>query len=118
MLILGPVLQKVQEVIKGISSLWQIKDLGDVGVILGLQVTRNRKARILKLAQEGYIKDLIGRFKLREAKSINLPVADRSTLIKGVENEPPADQALYQSAVGGLLWCVKGTRPDIAYVVG
>jgi hypothetical protein len=72
-------------------------------MILGLQVTRNRKERTLRLSQGAYIKDLIGRFKLREAKPINLPVADRSTLIKGVENEPPADQALYQSAVGGLL---------------
>jgi hypothetical protein len=87
-------------------------------VILGLQVTRNREARTLRVAQGAYIKNLIARFKLGEAKPINLPVVDRNTLIKGVENEPLADQALYQSAIGGLLWCAKGTRPDIAYVVG
>ncbi|KAM3067034.1 hypothetical protein ACMFMG_012223 [Clarireedia jacksonii] len=118
MLILGPVLREVQEVIKGISGLWQIKDLGNVGVILGLQVTRDREAKTLKLTQGAYIKDLIARFKLEAAKPISLPVADRNGLTKGEANEPQADQALYQSAIGGLLWCAKGTRPDITYVVG
>jgi hypothetical protein len=66
-------------------------------------VTRNRGARTLRLAQGAYIKDLIARFILGEAKPINLPVVDRNTLIKGVENKPLADQALYQSAIGGLL---------------
>jgi hypothetical protein len=70
------------------------------------------------LAQGAYIKDLIARFKLGEAKPISLPVADRNTLIRGVGNKPPANQALYQSVIGGLLWYTKGTRPDIAYIVG
>jgi hypothetical protein len=118
MLILGPVLQEVQEVIKGISSLWQIKDLGDVGTILGLEVARNRETRTLKLTQKAYVRDLIARFKLEAAKPISLPIADRNGLIKGEESEPQADQAQYQSAIGGLLWCAKGTRPDITYTVG
>jgi hypothetical protein len=70
---------------------------------LGLQVIRNREARTLRIAQRAYIKNLIARFKLGEAKPINLPIVDRNTLIKGVENKPLADQALYQSAIGGLL---------------
>jgi hypothetical protein len=118
MLILGPVLQEVQETIKGISSLWQIKDLEDVETILGLQVVRDRAARTLKLTQKAYIRDLIARFKLEAAKPISLPIADRNGLIKGEENKPQADQALYQNAIGDLLWCAKGTRPDITYIVG
>lgn len=49
---------------------------------------------------------------------MNLFITDRNTLIKGVENKPPTDQALYQSTIGGLLQYIKGTRPDIAYIVG
>jgi hypothetical protein len=55
------------------------------------------------LAQRAYIKDLIARFKLGETKPISLPIADRNTLIKGIGSKPPVDQALYQSAIGGLL---------------
>jgi hypothetical protein len=70
---------------------------------LDLQVVRDRAARTLKLTQKAYIRDLIARFKLEAAKPISLPIADRNGLIKEEENEPQADQALYQSAIGGLL---------------
>jgi hypothetical protein len=72
-------------------------------MILGLQVTRNREVRTLRIAQGAYIKDLIARFKLGEAKPINLLIADRNILIKEVENKPLADQTLYQITIRDLL---------------
>ena len=62
MLILGPKLDAVQRVIQGISALWEIKDLGDVGTILGVQVRRDRQKRALYLSQKEYTSSLIDRF--------------------------------------------------------
>jgi len=118
MLVLGASLQAVQRVIQGIASLWEIKDLGDVGLILGVRVRRDRRKRTLLLDQSHYIQDLVQRFRLQDAKPVNLPVSDRNTLIRGLPEEPQADQALYQCAIGSLMWMSKGTRPDIAYAVG
>jgi hypothetical protein len=118
MLICGPKLQAVEAVIQGIAALWEIKDLGDVSLILGVQVRRNRQTRSLTLSQEAYITELLQRYKLQEATTVTTPVADRNTLIKGSSDEQLGDQALYQSAIGALMWLVKGTRPDIAYSVG
>jgi hypothetical protein len=58
------------------------------------------------------------RFRLWEAKPVNLPVNDRNTLITGQLGEEQANQSLYQEATGCAIWVSKGSRPDITYVVG
>ena len=89
-----------------------------MSLILGLRVRRNRQNRTLLLDQSQYIQGLIERFRLGDCKPVSLPVSDRNTLIKGLPSEPQADQALYQQAIGCLMWVVKGTRFDIRYTVG
>jgi hypothetical protein len=91
MLILRRTPQAVQEVVQGIASLWEIRDLGDVSLILGLRVRRNRQNRTLLLNQSEYIQGLIKRFRLRDCAPVNLPVSDRNTLIKGLPSEALAD---------------------------
>ena len=117
MILLGPELQYIEAVIKQISGFWEIKNLGDIGTILGIRVRRNRQERSLKIDQSSYIQELLERYKLGDAKPIKLPISDRNALIPGIENEIQADQAEYQSAIGSLIWIAKGTRFDIAYVV-
>ena len=87
MIILGAKLQAVEQVIQGISTLWEIKDLGDVSLILGIQVRRDRQKRLLSLDQSTYIQELIKRFGLGDAKPISSPVTDRNALISGLSNE-------------------------------
>jgi len=118
MLILGKDPQAVEATVQGIKALWEIKDLGNVSLILGLKVVRDRVSKTLKINQTHYIQSLIERFRLQDANPVGLPVADRNTLIQGTSNEPQADQALYQQAIGALMWVAKGTRPDIMYAVG
>ena len=117
-LILGASSQAIDAVIQGIQEIWEIKDLGDVSLILGLKVERDRAQGTLTISQSHYIQDLISKFRLQDAKPISTPVGDRNTLITGTPNEPQADQALYQQAIGSLMWVAKGTRPDIMYAVG
>jgi len=80
-------------------------------------VRRDRPNRILYLDQSEYIAGLIERFRLEEAKPMNLPVNDRNTLIVGQPGEVQADQSLYQEAIGYTTWVSKGSRPDITYTV-
>lgn len=58
------------------------------------------------------------RFRLENANFVGLPVVDGNTLIQGTSSEPQANQALYQQAIGALMWLAKGSRPDVAYAVG
>jgi hypothetical protein len=118
MLIFGRSLQAVDATVQGIKALWEIKDLGDVSLILGLKIVRDRASKTLKINQTHYIQSLMERFRLQNANSIGLPVGDRNALVQGASSEPQADQALYQQAIGALMWLAKGSRPDIMYAVG
>ena len=118
MLILGADPKKVQELVEWIAALWEIRDLGDAGAILGIRITRDRKKRTLSINQSLYIDKLIERFGLGDAKPINLPASDRNALTRGHPKEPETNQHLYQEGIGGMTWVAKGTRIDIAYVVG
>ncbi|RFU28076.1 hypothetical protein B7463_g8263, partial [Scytalidium lignicola] len=118
MVVMGKDLQAVQKTIDGIAAKWDIKDMGPVNLILGLQITRDRPNRTLRIDQSQYINRMIARFRLQESKPVTLPASDRNTLIKGSDQEMEADQALYQEAIGQLGWVAKGTRFDIGFVVG
>ena len=84
--LLGPKLQDIEAVIKDISGFWEIKDIGDIGIILGIRVRRNRQERSLKIDQSGYIQELLERHRLVDAKPIKLPISDRNALIPGTDN--------------------------------
>jgi hypothetical protein len=118
MVILGPTPSAVEKVVQGIKGLWEIKDIGDISLILGIKVTRNRKERTLKLSQKAYIQGLVERFRLQGASPVTLPVGDRSALTVGQNGEAQADQALYMQAIGSLLYIAKSTRFDVLYAVG
>jgi hypothetical protein len=62
-----------------------------MALILGIRVHRDRTKRTLFLDQSKYIAGLIERFRLGEAKPVNLPVNDRNTLITGQLGEEQAN---------------------------
>ena len=76
MLVLGASLAQVKETIQGIATRWEIKDLGDVSQILGLQISRDREKGTLRLSQEPYIRAMAREFGLDESKPVNTPVSD------------------------------------------
>jgi hypothetical protein len=119
MLILSKDPSDIDRVVKGIGKRWKIKDLGEVSMILGIRVTRDRKNRRIFLDQEGYVDEIIKRFRLEQATPYSIPATiDRAALVKGSDSEPEADQHLYQQGVGSLAWLAICTRPDIAYAWG
>ena len=95
MLVLGADLTRVKETIRGIADRWEIKDLGDVGQILGLQVSRNRQKQTLRLTQEPYIRALAREFGLEGSKPINTLISDRNTIASPGKDEAQADQNGY-----------------------
>ena len=83
-----------------------------------MEVTRDRLNRVLRLNQSGYVEKLLQEFNMWESK----PVATPSGLTRleqahdGYQAEPLL-QALYQAAVGSLMYAMLGTRSDLAYAV-
>lgn len=117
MVVLGQDLQAVQATINAIGQIWEIKDLGEVQVILGIRVQRDRPNKTLSMDQSTYIQGLIEKCRLGDAKPIAVPVTDRKALSAGLSGEALADQALYQSTIGAVGWVARGTRFDVSYAL-
>ncbi|GAA0158500.1 transmembrane signal receptor [Lithospermum erythrorhizon] len=98
-----------------------MKDLGDAKKILGMRIIRDRDS--LRLTQEEYLKKVIKRFNMLDAKPVSTPIAAHFQL--SVEQSPENEDELvhmdkvpYASAVGSLMYAMVYTRPDIAHAVG
>jgi hypothetical protein len=96
-----------------LQSDFVVKDLGPLKFFLGIEVIPNEH-RVL-LSQQRYIKDILTRTKMLEAKPLTTPMAFSITLSVH-DGEPFPDHSLFRSTVGALQY-LSIIRPDIAFVV-
>ena len=113
----------VSETKAWLSSQFDMKDMGDAAYVLGVKILRDRSRRTLGLSQETYIKKVLERFNMANAKPIDTPVIKNHGLSKNDCPKTPADRAKmakvpYASAIGSLMYAMVCTRPDLAYAVG
>ena len=86
-----------------------MKDLGHAKKILSIEITRNRKEKVLYLSQVDYPKRVLERFNFKGSKSLTTPLAQHFKLSK--EQEPKSDEdiaymqkAPYVSVVGSIMY--------------
>lgn len=101
-----------------LSSQRNMKDLGELTYILGLQVERDRQSQTLHLSQELYITNILARLGLEDCNSIHVPLKGKTILRLRTRDEPQADRTIYFAMVGSLMYAMLGTRPHIAFAVG
>ena len=99
-----------------LSEHFEITDLGEARWILGMEVIRDHKLGTVSLSQCRYITTILDRFGLKDGRSVSTPLETNTKLVK-VDN-PEVDIKTYQSALGGLMYAMLATRPDLAYAVG
>ncbi|KAA0053385.1 putative gag-pol polyprotein [Cucumis melo var. makuwa] len=102
---------------------FQMKDLGEAQYVLGIQIIRDRKNKMLALSQATYIDKMLVRYSMQNSKKDLLPFRHGVHLSK--EQCPKTPQEFedmrripYASAVGNLMYVMLCTRPDICYAVG
>jgi hypothetical protein len=82
-------------------------------------IERDRKNKMIKVSQPGYILDLIDQFNVDTSYSPLTPMVDTPRpLISDTNPElNKLDQQLYQSKIGSCLWLANATRPDTLFAV-
>jgi len=57
-----------------LSSHFDMKDLGDASVVLGIQIFRDRSRGVLGLSQKGYIEKILKRFNMHTCSPCAAPI--------------------------------------------
>ncbi|RVW78575.1 Retrovirus-related Pol polyprotein from transposon TNT 1-94 [Vitis vinifera] len=110
-------------IVKQLSKQFAMKDLGAAKQILGMRIIRDKANGTLKLSQSEYVKKVLSRFNMNEAKPVSTPLGSHFKLSK--EQSPKTEEERdhmskvpYASAIGSLMYAMVCTRPDIAHAVG
>ena len=102
-----------------LSREFDMKDLGAAKKILRMEIRRDRDAKRLWLSQSGYVKKVLERFSMENAKLVSTHLANHSHLStsqcpKTVEKIEDMSKVSYASAVGYLMYTMVCTRPNLA----
>jgi hypothetical protein len=122
MLIVAKSIVEVNKLKVLLSKEFDMKDLDAAKKILGMEIRRDNDAKKLWLSQAGYVKKVLERFIMENAKLVSTPLANHFRLStsqcpKTVEETEDMSKVPYASAVGCLMYAMVCTRPDLAHAV-
>ncbi|RVX15440.1 Retrovirus-related Pol polyprotein from transposon TNT 1-94 [Vitis vinifera] len=90
MLIVGSDIEKINNLKKQLSKQFAMKDLGAAKQILGMRIIRDKANGTLKLSQSEYVKKVLSRFNMNEAKPVSTPLGSHFKLSK--EQSPKTEE--------------------------
>ena len=98
-----------------LNTKYGIKDLGKLSRYLGIEVIQGNGS--IKIHQEKYCNNLLRRFNYTDKSNpCNIPM---ETTARFSINDGDRDTNFpYREAIGGLMYLVTATRPDLSYAVG
>lgn len=106
---------EVEDIRKRLKSRFQMKDLGKVRKYLGLEIEQDVEKGRTTISQKTYLEKLLKEVKLEDCKPLKIPLDPGFT-----PPEEPKDE--YEKScrklIGGLMYAVMGSRPDLAAGVG
>lgn len=104
--------ENVDKVAVYLKTNFELIDLGNISKYLGINIRKNSEGYFC-MNQSDYIKNILTRFGLQEAKPSNIPM---DTGYQKHRKETPLMQnnEKYQQLIGTLLYLSVNTRPDIA----
>ncbi|GJU73263.1 zinc finger, CCHC-type containing protein [Tanacetum coccineum] len=114
MLIFRTDLEQVKMTKKLLSKNFDMKDLGEANVILGIKIPQ--KENRLMLIQSHYIKKILKSFDSFNCLTVSPPFEVGSKLT--YNSARILAQNKYAKVIGSLMYAMTCTRPDIAYAVG
>ncbi|GJR08587.1 retrovirus-related pol polyprotein from transposon TNT 1-94 [Tanacetum coccineum] len=123
MLVACPNKDRISKLKALLTREFEMKDLGPANKILGMQIHRDRVSRKIWLSQKSYVKKILQRFNMQDCKPISTPFPTNIKLSSKMSPSSEKERmemsrVSYASAVGGLMFAMICTRPDIAHAVG
>ncbi|KMQ92933.1 integrase core domain protein [Lasius niger] len=105
----------IEQITTRLSQEFEIT-LGDGSSFVGLQICRDRARKSVFIHQSAYVKRILEKFRMNEAKAVSVP-ADPHSALCPVEKNEYVSNVPYREAVGSLMFVAIVSRPDIAFAV-
>ncbi|KAL0322590.1 UNVERIFIED_CONTAM: Retrovirus-related Pol polyprotein from transposon TNT 1-94 [Sesamum angustifolium] len=109
MLIASPSITLITELQKNLCKNFEMKDLGNAKRILGMTIDRDRKNSVIFLNQKTYVKTVLEKFSMENAKTTPVPLAAHFQLSK--EQSPKTESETehmkyvpYSNAIGSVMY--------------
>ncbi len=107
----------INSVKRTLATIFDVRDLGEAALFLGMEIKRDRGKQSLSLTQERATCALLAKYDIITAKPKTTPLSVSTRLIKS-DGESERTSQPYSELVGSLLYLSICTRPDIAQAVG
>jgi Reverse transcriptase (RNA-dependent DNA polymerase) len=121
LLIVGKSLPDILVFKSQMSDRFKMTDLGEVTFLLGMKITRDRKAKTLSLSQKSYLEGVLKRYEATNLRPHDTPMVQRLSLedcpTKLEGDQPTTEIPPYRQAIGSLMYAMLATRPDIAFSI-
>ena len=119
LLIAATLIELIKEAKGVLSKEFNMKDLEEARMIIGMQIICHRLKRLLTLDQASYIQDVLQEESLLSCNPVSIPmVPELYITLKDNGNSDPTEITAYQCMIGKLLYIACGTRSDITFAVG
>jgi hypothetical protein len=107
-----------EEMKAALHKRFETKDVGESKWILGMRISRDRKARTITLDQELYVTKALEKFGLGQCRTAETPEAvGAAHQDPSEQQQQPADAQRFMEIVGTLMYAAISTRLDIAHAV-
>lgn len=97
-----------------LSSQFQIKNMGELHYCLGITIEQDKAEKLIHLHQKQYLRKMLRKFKLEDAKPVSTPADPNVKLHKNDGVNKAVDSNTYQSTLRSLLYASIAARPDIS----
>nr|GEW30502.1 retrotransposon protein, putative, Ty1-copia subclass [Tanacetum cinerariifolium] len=120
-LIIGNNIPMLQDVKSYLGRCYAMKDLGEPAYILRIKIYRDRLKRLIGLCQSAYIEKILIRYFMENYKRGTILMQKKLKLSKSQDASTPVEKQHmqnipYASAIGSIMYAVRCTRPDVAFV--
>lgn len=116
----GLILAKSKEILHDIlielKSAFKIT-YNEAKVYVGIEIHRNVETKTIFINQSSYVKRILKRFNMLDAKTKEIPADLGMALYSTGEVEEYENCIPYRQALGSLMFLANATRPDIAFII-
>jgi len=123
MLIASKSRSAIDKLKKDLSFEFEMKDLGEAKIVLGMEIERDRRSGKFSLTQKGYLQKVLQRFNINgDTKFVSTPLAPhlklKVTMSSTITEERECmTHVLYANIVGSLIYAMVCTKSDLSQIV-